>query len=102
MSREESRTWLLKLVAAKTHLDQQWYQLNRLLGCDTETPVGKAVWGPMELLIDAVAELIGAGGSVSWFIWDNESGDRSLQHSMPSGEMRNVGSVDDLLDVLGY
>jgi len=102
MSREDARKWIIKVVDAKARVDQQWYQLVRLLGCDAESPVGKAVWGPIEVLIEAVAELIVAGDSLSWFIWDNESGDRSLQHSLPSGEMRNIGSVDDLLDVLGY
>ena len=102
MSREDARKWILKVVDAKARVDQQWHQLDRLLGCDTESPFGQAMWKPIEVLIDAVAELIGAGDSLSWFIWDNESGDRSLQHSLPNGEMRNVGSVDNLLDVLGY
>jgi hypothetical protein len=102
MSREEARAWLVKVITIKATLDGRWDQLQRLTYCDSGSSFGEAVWHPMELLIDAVAELVGAGDSLSWFIWDNESGDRSLQHSLPNGEMRSVGSVDDLLDVLGY
>jgi hypothetical protein len=102
MSREESRTWLVKLVTMKATLDGRWDQLQRLTGCDSGSSLGKAVWEPIDVLIDAVAQIIGAAGSLGWFIWDNDSGANGLQHSMPSGEMREVRSVDDLLDVLGY
>jgi len=101
--RSEAERWLRELLKAKEELDNQWEALRLLVGVETESPFGAAAWRPIELLIEVVAELIGDQiDAVSWFIWDNESGAKGLEHSLPDGMMREVETVHDLLDVLGY
>jgi hypothetical protein len=102
-TREEAEKLLGDLVAAKLAFDEQWEQLRVLTGIAADSPFGCAAWAPVELLINCVAKLVGDDcGSVHWFIWDNDCGDKGMEHSLRDGEMRLVCGVDDLLDVLGY
>lgn len=95
--------WLRRVVAAKKLLDEEWDRLHKLLGCDGESAFGSAVWEPITLLIEAVEQLLADDQStVSWFVWDNECGANRLEHSNRDRTMREVVTIDDLLDVLGY
>ena len=101
--RSEAEHWLRELLKAKADLDGQWEAMRLLIGAEVESPLGTAMWRSIDLLIEVVAELIGdQSESVSWFIWDNESGAKRMEHSLPEGGMREVETVHDLLDVLGY
>lgn len=103
VTRSEAEKWLRDLLKAKSDIDNQWEAMRLLVGAEVESPFGTAVWRPIELLIEVVAELIDdQSGSLSWFVWDNEMGVKRLEHSLPEGGMREVETVHDLLDVLGY
>ncbi len=103
VTRSEAEQWLRKTVDAKSAFDLQWDTLCDLIGGVTESPFGTAVWAPVEMLIDCVAELIGDNiGATNWFVWDNDCGAKSLEHSLPDGSMRAVETIHDLLDVIGY
>lgn len=100
--RSDAKRMLQKLVDAKVELDSYWSDLDKRIGLATESPFGVASWKPMHL-IDCVSMLVGDEfNSVSWFIWDNEYGRKSMEHSMPDGKMKRVKTIDDLLDVLGF
>ena len=101
MNRDEAAKWLNDLVSAKHALDEQWDALRALLGMTPESPFSEAAWRPFELLVDAVAELLGGSKSVSWFVWDNDCGAKGMDHALPDGTLRTVATVDDLLDVMG-
>lgn len=103
VTRSEAEHWLRDLVASKLAFDEQWSAICKLIGGATESPFGTAAWKPLELLIDCVADLIGDEiGAVNWFIWDNEAGAKRHEHSLPDGSMREVETIHDLLDVIGY
>ena len=87
----------------KSELDEQWSALKTLTGADSDSPFGTIVWSSFELLITSVGELVGDDAEIlSWYIWDNECGAMQFEHSLPSGQLKSVTSIDDLLDVLGY
>lgn len=102
VTRSEANRWLNAVAFAKTVLDAQWEDFAESVNGSPDSPLGLAVWRPMELLIDCVAKLLGDdAGTIDWFFWDNDGGEKGLEHSLPCGEMRAVKTVDDLLDVLG-
>jgi len=101
--RADAARVLRKMVEVKQELDEQWSSLHKSIGLETESPFGVASWKPITMLIECVEMIVGDDiGAVSWFVWDNEYGQKGLAHSLPNGAMRTVRTIDDLLDVLGY
>lgn len=103
VTRSEAEHWLNDVVFAKAALDLHWDDFAASVNGSSDSPLGLAVWQPMQLLIDCVADLLGDDvAAISWFFWDNDGGEKGLEHSLPDGTMRAVKTIDDLLDVLGF
>jgi len=101
--RSDAERVLRKMVEVKQELDKQWESLRKSIGLETESPFGVASWKPITLLIECVETIVGdETGTVSWFVWDNEYGRKAMEHSLPDGSIRQVKTIDDLLDVLGH
>ena len=101
--RDLAEDWLRRVVAAKKLLDEEWDRLRKLIGCDCDSAFGSAVWEPITLLIEAVEQVISDDHAVlSWYVWENDCGAKRLEYSLPDLTMREVVTIDDLLDVLGY
>ena len=103
LNRAECESLLTRLVEHKRELDSQWDRLDKLIGAESETPFGTAVWRMMDVAIEFAGQLIGNEGHdwLLWFIWENDCGTKKLEASLPDGEMRKVCGVADMLDVLG-
>lgn len=102
MDRYRAEKLLQAMVDAKQEFDREWGRLADVIGCDCDSAFGNAAWKPVELLVDAVAELVGDPfHTVSWYVWDNECGEKGLEHTYSDGSFRAVFTVCDLLDVLG-
>ena len=103
LSRDEATLWLLRLVDTKAAMDEQWDALRVLVGADTETPFGIIFWRTLDLLIEAVGDLLDDQvASINWFLWYDDCGAKVYEHSLPDGSMRAVTNIEDLLDVLGF
>ena len=101
--RDHAECWLKRTVAAYRLLDEEWDRLRRLTGADSDSALGSAVWEPITLLIEAVSERLGDdNGILDWFVWENDCGLKNFGHSLPDGTMRDVSTLDDLLDVMGF
>ena len=103
VTRADAERVLRKMIEAKQELDKQWASLDEFIGLEAESPFGLASWEPITMLIECVEIIVGDKmGTVSWYVWDNEYGRKEMEHSLPDGSMRNVRTIDDLLDVLGF
>ena len=101
-TRAEAAKILREIVHCKKQLEAQWDSFSALTFAGPESPLSLASWRPLELAIELANDRFDSDNDiVSWFVWDNDCGEAGLQHSLPSGEMRAVMSVDDLLDVMG-
>lgn len=103
MSRDEARRWLERLLESKAEFESQWNRVEEVTRWSCDSPFGESAWKMFALLVESVSELIGDDVSaVSWFIWENDCGKKSLKHSRPDGTMSEVKTIDDLLDLVGY
>lgn len=101
-SRAEAAQLLNKIVNCKKQLEAQWDSYSKLTYAQPESPLFLAAWRPLEIAIELANDAFESEYDiVGWFIWDNDCGEAGLEHSMPSGEMRPVSGIDDLLDVIG-
>ncbi len=102
-TRSEAQVWLENVVSAKDKLDSCWDDFCDCVSGSADSPLGLAVWKPMQLLLDCVSELLNdEDDAINWFVWDNDCGKNGLQHSLPNGDLRKILTIHDLLDVLGY
>ena len=84
-------------------MQEQLEALEAVLGCEIDGAFSGAIWAPLHTLIVVVSELIGdAGEALGWFIWDNECGTKALKSTMPDQSVKQIETVHDLLDVMGY
>jgi hypothetical protein len=103
LTRSEAEHRINQLVSAKAALDRHWSELTESVNGSAESPLGRAVWQPIDLLVDCLSDLLhDDGDTIGWFIWENDSGKYGYEHSLPNGGMRQVTTIGDLLDVLGY
>lgn len=103
MTREEAKGWIHGVVVSYNDLAAVFDSADKLCGLAVDSPFGEAVWRSFEILVKATSEVLcDTSDSLSWYLFDNECGRQALQHSDPSGKMRVVQTLDDLLDVLGY
>lgn len=103
ITRKDAANLLEETIKLKKELDEQWDALSNVIGCAIESPLGKAVWRPIEHILELLSELLDDEiGSIGWFFWDNQCGEEGFEHSLPNGEMLEVRTVSDLLDVLGF
>lgn len=102
-TRDEAERKLQRIVDLKLDLDHQWESLTEIVGATAESSLGRVVWAQFNFLSDTIAESIGISSeSMDWFVWDNEMGEHGLSHSLPDGTIRDVDSIGDFLDVMGY
>lgn len=101
--RSEAEHWIRETIKVKEQLEQQLGALDALVGCDLDSPFNGAMWAPFNTLVVAVSELIGdSSEALGWFLWDNGCGGAARKHTLPDGSEKQIETVHDILDVMGY
>lgn len=102
MTREEAYALVTDVLAAHHGMSEQFHLLDACVGSTVESPLSDACWKTMDVLIECVSALIGDEREwLSWYIWENDCGNKGLEASRPDGTMAPVSTVADLLAVVG-
>lgn len=71
--------------------------LEKLTGCNMDSPLLLAMWQLFDAQVDAVSELLGdSHGWLSWFIWENGCGRKKLAVRHPGQPLRRIATPADL------
>lgn len=97
MTNEERKELVQKVVDRHAAISDVFDDLGRIVGCCAESPLFDGVWDVFELLIETTSALIGDKCEwLAWYINENGSGAKRYEAGF-DGQMRRIGSVDDLL-----
>lgn len=103
LSREDASRLVNKVLEHSAEIDKQWDALAGTVGASWDSPMADAIYSTLQSLFEYTEMLLEDDlETLSWFIWENASGNSSRMHEMPDGTMREVKSVEDLLDVMGF
>lgn len=89
-----------KLLADHKNISDAWDALAKVVGMDYESALGRATWFAFDNYVSAVSAAVGDDGDwISWFIHENDCGQRAMQAGY-DGKLKKVKTVKDLVKLI--
>ena len=71
VSRAEAKELIFGMCYAIQTLEQEWNELQNLIGCSIEHSFGESVWGVAQKLIESTSAAVGdKDKTLDWFVWE--------------------------------
>jgi hypothetical protein len=103
MTRKQMIPHLQRWESCQRQAEVAWSSLESVTGyTDSESPLGKAVWGTFADYTATLADLIGDNsGWLEWFHLENHMGSRGMEVSLSeSGPVFAVRTIQDLARII--
>lgn len=85
-------------------LSESWDHLEKSIGAEHDSPLGRATWGLFDNYTDSIAKLVGDKSDwLVWYCWCNAMGKNHGGVKLSANDFPMlVGSLEDLLEVIDY
>ncbi len=102
MTRTEIMRHLMRWQEVHDQANAAWKAVEALTGStDSESPVGRAIWGTFDAYTKTLAALIGDKGDwLDWFHLENDMGRKGLEVTIAEAQPIKVRFLSQLIDII--